>query len=201
MNFIKINNAWSSYSFYICSWIVYIERLLPWPANENHVLVQNVHDFRKCSRVSYMGRLSARFECSHRRGISLFRGILHAVGEGINNEWRRCCAYAYDDYRVLQWKSLAKCPCNGKHRIRFNEAADARSKARSRANEYFLNPFSRFVVEFSADGLNQFFLSSFLLPVSFESLALNFYFMHVISFSLWPCIFGILKLILKIVTV
>lgn len=33
--------------------------------------------------------------------------------------------------------------------------------ARSRANEYFLDPFSRFVVEFSADGLNQFFLSFF----------------------------------------
>lgn len=111
--------------------------------------------------VSRMGRLSARFECSHRRGISLFRGILHAVGEGINNEWRRCCAYAYDDYRVLQWKSLAKCPCNGKHRIRFNEATDARSKTRSRANEYFFNPFSRFVVEFTADGLNHFFLSFF----------------------------------------
>lgn len=161
LNFIKINNHDPRVLFCICTWIVYIERLLPWPANENHVLVQNVHDFRKCSRVSYMGRLSARFECSHRRGISLFRGILHAVGEGINNEWRRCCAYAYDDYRVLQWKSLAKCSCNGKHRIRFNEAADARSKTRSRANEYFLNPFSRFVVEFSADGLNHFFLSFF----------------------------------------
>lgn len=188
--------------FFLYMYLNSLYRLLPWPANENHVLVQNVHDFRKCSRVSYMGRLSARFECSHRRGISLFRGILHAVGEGINNEWRRCCAYAYDDYRVLQWKSLAKCPCNGKHRIRFNEAADARSKARSLARQRI---FPRSIFSFRCRifcGWIESILSFFFLPeLSFESLVLNFYFMHIISFSLSPYIFGILKLILKIVTV